>query len=249
MARPEDIETDVTLELDGSEITPAKFRRGVIAFVGLLEALTKSVCRDAAPVEWRMQVKGGSNLVGANATDDANPHHVREILQLMANGLEQFDIEGEVPPVYPDPAIKHVRDLSAITAKDPDDDTRVGVWVRKRRTEITPQISTAARKALRSGFDELGTVEGQLSVLSERGGVHFVIYDSVWKRAVNCSVPEALVEELMTLWRRRVAVHGMVRYRADGLPTSVDVDRIEALPSDDELPTHEDVCGILRERA
>ena len=105
MARPEDIDTDLTLELDGSEITPDKFRRAVNAFVGLLEAITKSVCREAPLVEWRMRVKAGSNLVGADAAEGANPNHVRRILALTRQGLEQFEIEGEVPPVYPDDAI------------------------------------------------------------------------------------------------------------------------------------------------
>ena len=249
MARSEDIEADVTLEIEGSAITPAKFRKGVNAFVGLLEALTKSVCRDEPPVEWRMQVKAGSNLVGASTAEGANPRHVREILSLMASGLEHFDIDGEVPPVYPDPAVRHVGDLSAITARSPDDDTRVGVWVKKRRTEITPRTSASAKRALRGGFDEEGTIEGQLSVLSERGGVHFVVYESVWERGVNCTVPEDMVEQLMNLWRHRVAVHGLVRYRADGLPTSVRVEQVEALADDSVLPSHDDVCGILRGHA
>ena len=249
MAKPDDIDTDIALELDGSEITPAKFRQGVNAFVGLLEALTKVVCREAPPVEWRMQVKAGSNLVGASAAEGANPNHVRRILDLFSSGLEQFEIEGEVPPIYPDTAVRHVRNLSGITAKRPDDDTRVGIWVEKQRREITPQISAAARQALRGGFDEQGTVEGQLSVLNERGGVHFVVYERVWDHPVRCEVPEDLVETVMSLWRRRVAVHGVVRYRPDGMPRSVDIEGIEAFPDDDDLPTHEQVRGIFRENA
>ena len=95
MARPEDIDTDITLELDGSEITPDKFRKSVDAFVGLLEAITKSVCRDAPLVEWRMQVKAGSNLVGACAAEGADPTLVRQILALTAQGLEQFEMKGQ----------------------------------------------------------------------------------------------------------------------------------------------------------
>ena len=146
MARPEDIDTDITLELDGSEITPGKFRKSVNAFVGLLEAITKSICRDAPLVEWRMRVKAGSNLVGADAAEGANPNHVRRILALTGEGLEQFEIEGEVPPVYPDEAIKHIHELSTLTAKSADDDTRVGVWVKRRRREITPAIRPACCK-------------------------------------------------------------------------------------------------------
>ena len=249
MARPEDVDTDITLELDGSEITPDKFRKSVNAFVGLLEAITKSVCREAPLVEWRMRVKAGSNLVGADAAEGANPNHVRRILALTRQGLEQFEIEGEVPPVYPDEAIKRIRELSNLTAKSAEDDTRIGVWVKRQRREITPAIRTAARAALRPGFTEYGTVEGQLSVLSDRKGVHFVIYERVWDRPVRCTVPDDLLERMMGFWRKRVAAHGMVHYRPDGLPASIEADDVEAFPDDTELPSHEDVLGALREKA
>jgi len=247
LARPEDIDTDITLELDGSEITPDKFRKSVNAFVGLLEAITKSVCRDAPLVEWRMRVKAGSNLVGADAAEGANPNHVRRILALTAQGLEQFELEGEVPPIYPDEAIKRIRELSNLTAKKIEDDTRVGIWVKKQRREITPAIYAAVRTALRTGFSEYGTVEGRLSVLSERKVVHFVIYERVWDRPVTCTVPDDLLEKVMSFWRKRVAAHGMVHYRPDGVPTRIEAEEIEAFPDDSELPSHDDVLGILRE--
>ena len=249
MAKPEDIDTDITLELDGSEITPDKFRKSINAFVGLLEAITKSVCRDSPLVEWRMRVKAGSNLVGADAAEGANPKHVREILALTAKGLEQFDIEGEVPPVYPDEAIRRIRELSNLTAKKAEDDTRVGVWVKKQRREITPTIYAAARAALRPGFSEYGSVEGHLSILSDRKVLHFVIYEQVWDKAVTCIVPDDLVETMMKSWRKRIAAHGIVHYRPDGVPTKVEAEEIEVFPDDEKLPSHDDVMGILRERA
>lgn len=248
MARPQDIDADITLELDGSEITPEKFRKGVNAFVGLLEAITKSVCRDDPLVEWRIRVKAGSNLVGAVTAEGANPNHVRRILALINEGLEQFELAGEVPPIYPDDAIKRIRDLSNLAAKKAEDDTRVSVWVERRRREITPAMRGAARAALRPAFSEYGTVEGHLSVLSDRQGLHFLIYERIWDRAVKCTVPDNLLDQMMTLWRKRVAAHGLVHYRSDGLPTRIETDKIEAFLDDNELPSHDDVLGILRER-
>ena len=246
MASPENIDTDLTLELDGSEITLEKFRKGVNAFIGLLKAITKSVCRDVPPVEWRMQVKAGSLLVGTNAAADANPNHVRRILELMDQGLNQFGEAGVVSPVYPKAAIKHIRKLSSLTATKADDDTRVSLWVKRQRREITPITYSSAREALGTGFNENGTVEGQLSVLSERKSVHYVIYERVWDRPVTCTVPDNLLEVMMDLWRGRVAAHGMVHYSPDGVPTRIEADEIERFPDDDELPSHENVLGVLR---
>ena len=246
MAQPTDIDTDLTLELDGSEITPAKFRKGVIAFTGLLEAITKTVCKEAPEVEWRMDVKRGSLLIGANAFDEASPVHVKEIQDFVARGLAMFEESGDVPPVFSDAAIKYVRDLSALSASKQDDDTIVNIWVRKSRRAITPAINAVAKSALKSGYYELGTVEGRLSVLSERGETHFVIYEAVWDKPVKCVVPEKLIEKAMEYWRHRVAAHGEIRFRPDGIPTLIKADEIDLFPDDEKLPSHDDVFGILR---
>lgn len=246
MAQPEDIETDLTLELDGSEITPAKFRQAVTAFVGLLEAITQAVCRDEPLVEWRMTVKRGSALVGAFAVEGANPAHLRKIQTLVSKGLAQFDESGDVPPIFSDTAIRHVRNLSAVAAARPDDDTRVGIWVRRQRRELTPKINATAKATLQTGFDEIGTVEGQLSVLSERGEPHFVIYEPIWDKPVKCIVPERLIGRAMDLWRKRVAAHGLVHYRPDGVPTRIEAHEIDVFPEDRKLPSLDEVEGILR---
>lgn len=246
MAKPEDIEADLTFEIDGSEVTPAKFRRGVNAFVGLLETLTHAVCKDDPQVEWRMKVKAGSNLIGAIAADGANLAHVEKIQTLFDRGLEMFEVRGQVPPVFTEAAVRHVRDLAALPATKPDDDTRVGLWVRQRRREITPQIWETAKASLQAGFDEVGTIEGRLSVVSERGEPHFVIYEPVWDKPVKCTVPEELLDRALELWRHRVAAHGLVHYRPDGIPTRIDAEEIEIFASDEHLPSLDDVQGILR---
>lgn len=248
MARPEDIDTDITLELEGSEITPDKFKRSVNAFVGLLEAITKSVCRDKPPVGWRMKVKAGSNLVGATHAEGANASHVRKILDLTAKGLAQMDLEGEVPPIYPDQALKKLRDLSGLSGRKPNDDTRVSVWVKQRRNEITPKIYTATGTALKPGFSEYGTVEGKLEVLSARGGVHFIIYERIWDKAVNCTVPDKLLKKMMESWQKKIAAHGMIQYHPDGKPKNIEADDIEIIPEDRNLPSYKDVRGILKGR-
>lgn len=246
MTKPEEIDADLTLELDGSKITPAKFRQGVNAFVGLLESITQAVCREGPTVEWRMKVKAGSNLVGAQAAEGANPIHVERIQKLFADGFTQFEETGEVPPIYSDTAVRHVRNLAAISPSRPDDDTRIGVWVRRQRREITPRMNVAAKAALETGFDELGTIEGQLSVLSERGGPHFVIYEPLWDKPVQCVVPDELIESAKQYWRKRVAAHGTVHYRPDGVPTKIEADEIEVFPDDSDLPGLDEVEGILR---
>ena len=98
-------------------------------------------------------------------------------------------------------------------------------------------------------LDDPGSVDRELSVLSARKGVHFVIYEPVWDRPVRCTVPDALLETMMSLWRKRIAAHGMVHYRPDGLPARIEAEEIEPFLDDNELPSHDDVLGALRNRA
>jgi hypothetical protein len=47
-------------------------------------------------------------------------------------------------------------------------------------------------------------------------------------------------------FRKRVEVSGIIHYRRNGTPISIDVERLEALPDDSELPSLDDVRGLLR---
>ena len=62
-----DTDTDLTLEIRGKRVTPEKFLRGVRAFFGVVRGVTNEVCADRPKVEWLVQVKAGSNLVGVRA--------------------------------------------------------------------------------------------------------------------------------------------------------------------------------------
>jgi hypothetical protein len=55
-----------------------------------------------------------------------------------------------------------------------------------------------------------------------------------------------MLPELFTKFRRRVEVSGLIHYRRNGVPISIDVESIEILPDDSDLPSLDDVRGILR---
>jgi hypothetical protein len=63
---------------------------------------------------------------------------------------------------------------------------------------------------------------------------------------VRCYFPEELLPSVFDTFRKRVEVSGVIHYRKNGTPVSIDAEQIIALPDDGELPTAEDVRGILR---
>lgn len=66
------------------------------------------------------------------------------------------------------------------------------------------------------------------------------------RQRVRCYFPEELLPEVFDKFRKRVEVSGIIHYRRNGTPISIEAEHILALPDDSELPTAEDVKGILR---
>lgn len=56
----------------------------------------------------------------------------------------------------------------------------------------------------------LGAIEGRVQTLSNRGGLHFILYDLLNDRAVSCYLQEGAEGMLLDLWDKRVAVEGSI---------------------------------------
>ena len=243
MARQTDIEADLTLELSGSGITPSAFRRGVNAFVGLLEALTGSVCDAVPSVEWQIQVRAGSNLIGASAAKNSDQSKVRGVLELAGGCFGSSSTGSGVAVAFPEGAKKHVRELAKLSIET---GTRVGFWIGQERHEVEPRLAKSMQPAPTRATTLPGTVEGHISALHDRDSIYFELREYFGERSIKCFVKDDLVELCKDLWRKRVTVHGIVQYDRDGLPFDVDVRDIVPFPPDAELPSDLDVRGILR---
>lgn len=243
MARQTDIKADLTLELSGSGITPSAFRRGVNAFVGLLEVLTGSVCVEVPSVEWQIQVRAGSNLIGASAAKNSDQSKVRSVLELAGGCFDPSSTESAGVVTIPEGAKKHARALAKLSIET---GTSVGFWVGQERHEVEPRLAKSMQSVPARTTTLPGTVEGHISALYDRDSIYFDLREFVGEHSIKCFVKGDLVEMCKDLWRKRVTVHGIVQYDPDGLPSKVDVRDIVPFPPDTELPSYLDVRGILR---
>ena len=98
---------------------------------------------------------------------------------------------------------------------------------------------------LGSAIKDYGTVEGYLRVLSVQGGTFIAVVDPLNDRAVRCWVSDELFDKAYKAFRKRVSVTGLIHYRKDGQPNSIEVDDLSVFPERSELPTAEEVHGIL----
>jgi hypothetical protein len=78
------------------------------------------------------------------------------------------------------------------------------------------------------------------------GTLQFQIRDAILRMKVQCYFPEELLPDVFEKFRKRVEVSGVIHYRKNGTPISIEAEHVESLPDDSELPTARDVRGILR---
>lgn len=121
------------------------------------------------------------------------------------------------------------------------------LWVEKRPISFEPTIASVIREEWRADYNDYGTIEGRLEAIQEtHGTLQFFIRDAMLRLRVRCYFPETLLPAVFEKFRKRVEVSGIIHYRKNGTPVSIEAEHIIGLLDDSELPTAEDVRGILR---
>ena len=148
----------------------------------------------------------------------------------------------------PEAAVKHLRTLAEISEGTQGHMIPVRLWVHKKPVELDPRIASIIREDFRADYKDYGTIEGRLETITERssGSLQFQIRDAMLKQKVRCFFPENLLSEVFDKFRKRVEVSGVIHYRKNGMPISIEAANVISLPDDSELPTAGDVRGILR---
>jgi hypothetical protein len=68
---------------------------------------------------------------------------------------------------------------------------------------------------------ELSTLDGKLDLISVRSNPRFVVEEHGTGRRVPCSFPDVWIERVKDALGKRVIVEGLIRYKWNGVPTSV----------------------------
>jgi hypothetical protein len=248
MATEKDIPTDLALEIAGSQITPERFLRAVRAFFGLVQEVTANLAGNDGKVEWAVKVKEGSAVIGVDpAVYTVAPSTLDAIRARVLEELETLETDGDEPTHFPEAAMRYARDLANIVGTDEDDDTRLRIWVNKRAKPLTHKIVANAAEILKAAYEDYGTIEGRLQVVSEEGRLHCNVRDPVSGRAVRCVISEDMLPRAFAAFRKRVEVSGPIRYRKDGTPTSIKVQSLDVFPDKTALPSPREMRGILKQ--
>ena len=244
MATPDDIHTDLTLDL-GDDLAPEEFVAAVRNFLGYVAEITESQKGDGAVIDWKVRVKQGSNLIGVEPTAIAPPSRLAMIYKQADFGvraLAKGDVEGSG---LPEKAITHLKGISDIAAKQ-SGGNGIRIWVKKQAVGIGGGISKAIQEDSENDYFDFGTIEGRLEAIQDASGsLKIKVRDFLYPRPITCLVREDMIDKVLSSFRRRVEIEGKIHYRKNGTPISIEASVIDELPEDDELPSAADVRGIL----
>ena len=245
MARPS---RELTFRLDGTRITVDDFKRAVDAFIVLIKEVAHEVTGKPKPIDWIVSVREGSIQLTATAEARGAAVDVSKVTAaiydgLKALGLKKTGVTRKRPPYFSDLALYKAREIANVAGRTIQS---AEILVRKKKTVVQRQTAINVEVILGLRPTDFGTIEGVLETISIRGRPHFAVRDLVMRKQVRCLITETkLFARAVPALGKRVAVTGMIRYRETGDPAHIAVRDIKTFLGQAELPSADDVYGIL----
>jgi len=235
--------TSLTLYIAGERITADRFMRAVEYLFRLINEVSQAMTGASNNIDWIVSVKGGSIELGAAGEARKPSVSVEAVVNSAYTGLKQLQGSTRRPAHFTENALEDARDLAKLI------DGKAVRVVQVRRSKETFKMQEGAVRnidnILGGTLVEVGVIEGHLQMISSRGTLHLGVWDTIGDRLVRCYVPAEMIDEAKAALDKRVAVAGTIRYRPSGEPVSIDVDSLEVFPPEAELPTADEVYGIL----
>jgi len=233
----------LTLDLEGPRITADSFKKAVGAFVDLIHTVSAKLAGDSKSIRWIITVKDGS--VHLSATPEALRPQVQvpQVVRAITTGLRTVERRAQRPANFTDDALRRVYDLANVP--DGHDITLAKIVGTQGSVSVSRNAADHVETILGTAVADYGSIEGKLQTISVRGGFHVIVYDDLTDERVRCVTDDTQLPTVVKALGKRVAVSGVIRYRKTGEPISVRVEDIDIFPDDADLPTADDVYGIL----
>jgi len=237
----------LTLELNGEEISGEAYLRAARSFLHLIEQVADEIAHAKGAIETTVRVSEGSNRLHVTSTNSVETGPPIEIIeQSIVDGLRLMERVDERPQNFNNAAIANIRMLASVLHDERLPIDSITVVNGRDRTRITARSEAAANALLRADYQDYGTVEGRLQIIAERKRTRLYVFDSLTDRKISCRIVPELRQQALDFFGKRIEASGLIRYRSDGEPISIQTTALELIDSDQPLPMARDVLGILK---
>ena len=243
----------INLRLEGHEgvLTPGAFLNAVRYFWGMLRDLDSAISHEeGGSIHWEiLSLRKDSPAVVAFAGRSLTERdHLERTETACVVGLRQLS-EGERLPDYSDAAVAKALKLARL--RQGRRRSRQGalgviqVFTDRDAVDVGPHTVEGIQSLTEIRYEAVGSIVGNLDSITVHRGSEFRVWEELEGRPVTCRFAPALLGQVKDALGRRVLVFGDVRSNYQGQPTLIDVQGFENYPEDSELPTIEQMSGLV----
>lgn len=243
----DEVKGEIALELDVDKISSADFMKAAKAFLGLMKEAGKEVDGGMPSDAWLISVNEGSQVINAYPnTSSVTPESAAHVAGRVLDAISCLDSSSENPFGENDRAIEHIKALSALSSRDKN---RISVRClsKTKSSAFNARTYNHSSQILSWEYEDIGTVDGVLDVVSAKRGLEFKIREILHGHTVKCIVNEELMEKALGCFRKRVEVEGVISYNKKGLPVVVKAKTMNSFPPENEIPHFSELKGILKD--
>ncbi|MFH1891264.1 MAG: hypothetical protein ABIK83_01110 [Candidatus Zixiibacteriota bacterium] len=238
----------LVLKIEGSRITTAKFMQIVRNFTALLRNVTDELTEGQDSVTWLLSAEKGSQVFKASPeADETVVRNLELIPKTIYNGFGLIERGRRRPRGFSDAALKNADELASVIGNGDGEISKVTISYVKQAKDLSVKTSLHVKDILGEKRKEDGSVEGRVTVLSDRTRFNVYVDDVLTGHSVRCTARDVDEDVLIATFRKRIAATGTVHYRRDNTPVRIEVDSIRVLGGCDKLPSFDDVKGIFRQ--
>ena len=240
--------THLSLKLDGERIYSTAFKKAVDHFFAFVDKLSIQLGDKNRPARWIISVDKGSICLGLHP--ELAPEQTigfPDLIKEIETGINQISKKDVRPSYYSNEMLSDLKALAKLPTQKNSGIKGIYIIPNGNEIEVTSSVRTNIDSILKIQREEFGSFEGTLKIISAVQGLHFQIYEFVHDRAIKCLMDERITQEALRAFNKRVYVFGLIRYSKGGIPGEIQVQDLHVLRDEKELPTANEVLGILKD--
>jgi hypothetical protein len=140
--------------------------------------------------------------------------------------------------------LRKVQELAKKLRKDGAKAVIIHDIEREVKAMINPEVVPDIGKLINVRFQEIGSVEGRLEMISIHRVPRFTVYHAITQRAIRCKFEPKLLDLVKDALGRRVVVSGVVYFNYRYEAVRVDLQKLMIFPKEEELPSPKDLRGM-----
>ncbi|MBI4305010.1 MAG: hypothetical protein HY678_01700 [Chloroflexi bacterium] len=237
---------DLELQPKDTYVKAASYYDALGAFLALLRevdaVLTMQAGESGHKVVWLVHLKNPTIPLIAESVDQ-DIDVTRKARDMVLSVLETLQDRPFLPSGLSYTALERAQDLSDVIARDGV--SEVIIRAEDREVRVTDRLGVNVREIMGQKVEVLGSVEGELEMVTLRNRRYFNVYDALTGKATKCFFVEGLSDRVREALGRYVTVSGTIRTFARGEGREVtDIQDLQIIDPAQQLPGPSDVRGI-----